>query len=51
MRMPATRVTSIAPALRWEDALISGNGTTGFMAMGRPLDELVIVNHEKCWVP
>lgn len=49
--MIATRVTSRAPALRWEDALVSGNGSLGIMALGRPLDELIVVNHEKLWVP
>ena len=35
--------------MRWEDAMISGNGSTGIMVMGRPVDDLVIVNHAKCW--
>lgn len=30
--------------------MISGNGSTGIMAMGLPLDETIVVNHEKCWV-
>ncbi len=30
--------------------MISGNGSTGIMVMGLPVDDLVIVNHEKCWV-
>ena len=49
--MIATRVVSRSPALRWEDALVSGNGSTGVMVLGRPLDELIVVNHEKLWVP
>ncbi len=44
-----TRVISTKPPLRWEDAMISGNGCTGIMVMGLPLDDLVIVNHEKLW--
>lgn len=44
-----TRVISNEPPLRWEDAMISGNGSTGIMVMGLPLDDLVIVNHEKLW--
>lgn len=44
-----TRVISTQPPLRWEDAMISGNGSTGIMAMGLPLDDLIIVNHEKLW--
>ena len=49
--MIAKRVVSSAPALRWEDALLSGNGRTGIMVLGRPLDERIVVNHEKLWVP
>jgi len=45
-----TRVISRTPPLRWEDAMISGNGSTGIMVMGLPLDETIIVNHAKCWV-
>jgi hypothetical protein len=44
-----TRVISRQPPLRWEDAMISGNGSTGIMVMGLPLDDCVIVNHEKFW--
>lgn len=44
-----TRVISTQPPLRWEDAMISGNGSTGIMVMGLPLDDCVIVNHEKLW--
>lgn len=45
-----TRVISIKPPLRWEDAMISGNGSTGIMFMGLPLEDLVIVYHEKLWM-
>jgi len=44
-----TRVISRIPPVRWEDAMVSGNGPTGIMVMGYPLDDLVIVNHEKLW--
>ena len=44
------KVTSSSPARRWEDAMIGGNGATGIMVMGDPLDETVVVNHEKLWV-
>jgi len=45
-----TRIVSRTAPLRWEDAMISGNGPTGIMVLGLPLDDLVIVNHEKLWV-
>lgn len=48
--MVPSRIVSLAPALRWEDAMIGGNGSTGIMVMGRPLDERIVINHEKLWV-
>ena len=48
--MVPDRVVSPTPALRWEDAMVSGNGSTGIMVMGRPLDERIIVDHERLWV-
>lgn len=43
------RVISKTPPMRWEDAMISGNGSTGIMVKGLPLDDCIIVNHEKFW--
>ncbi|SDP17475.1 Glycosyl hydrolase family 65, N-terminal domain [Streptomyces sp. cf386] len=34
-----------APAARWEDAFLSGNGRHGVMVFGDPNDDQVIVNH------
>ncbi|UUU30555.1 glycoside hydrolase family 95 protein [Streptomyces sp. CA-210063] len=34
-----------APATRWEDAFLSGNGRHGAMVFGDPNDDRVIVNH------
>ncbi|MFF6786231.1 glycoside hydrolase N-terminal domain-containing protein [Streptomyces sp. NPDC012510] len=34
-----------APAARWEDAFLSGNGRHGAMVFGDPGDDRVIVNH------
>ena len=44
------RVISSKPAVCWQDSLISGNGSTGIMFFGNPLDERIVVNHEKLWV-
>lgn len=44
-------LTSSEPAKRWEHALVSGNGIQGIMVHGDPLDETIVLNHEKCWVP
>ncbi|MFD7969710.1 glycosyl hydrolase family 95 catalytic domain-containing protein [Streptomyces clavifer] len=34
-----------APAARWEDAFLSGNGRHGAMVYGDPADDRVVVNH------
>ncbi|MFJ5228267.1 glycosyl hydrolase family 95 catalytic domain-containing protein [Kitasatospora sp. NPDC088391] len=34
-----------APATRWEDAYLTGNGTHGAMVHGRTGEELIVVNH------
>ncbi|MCP5114380.1 MAG: hypothetical protein GY953_26420, partial [bacterium] len=44
-----TRVISRTAPLRWEDAMLSGNGSTGIMVMGLPCEDRIIVNHEKFW--
>ena len=43
------KVISKEIPMRWEDAMLSGNGSTGIMVKGLPLDECIIVNHEKFW--
>ncbi len=37
---------SEAPAKRWQDALVSGNGEMGIMVFGNPKEEKIIFNHE-----
>ena len=44
------RIVSKRSARKWQDALISGNGSTGIMVFGDPLSERIIVNHENLWV-
>ncbi|MET8226159.1 glycoside hydrolase N-terminal domain-containing protein [Streptomyces sp. NPDC005301] len=36
-----------APAARWEDAFLSGNGRHGVMVSGAPDDERIVVNHHR----
>ena len=48
--MIPTRIVSRTPPQHWEDALITGNGSTGIMMLGHALDDMIIVNHEKLWV-
>ncbi len=40
---------SDAPAKKWQDALISGNGETGVLVYGNPTREKIIFNHEFCY--
>lgn len=54
--MPAqgsTRYTLVStkPAQRWQEALVSGNGTLGAMVFGRVHDEIVVVNHNQLYLP
>lgn len=44
-------LTSEAPASNWQNALIAGNGRQGVMVHGKPLEETIVLNHEKLWVP
>ena len=48
---PAKGFASWLPAAQWEDALLTGNGTIGAMAMGYPFDETVIFNHALLYLP
>ena len=38
-------------ATRWEEGLISGNGTIGALAMGYPKEEKIIFSHEWLYAP
>jgi hypothetical protein len=42
---------SVIPAVKWEDALLSGNGTMGTLVIGAPQDETIIVNHAYLYLP
>ncbi|MCB1132467.1 MAG: glycoside hydrolase family 95 protein, partial [Verrucomicrobiae bacterium] len=48
---PERGFTSKAPAAKWEDALVSGNGIHGAMVFGVPQDETVIINHGRLYMP
>lgn len=37
------------PAVRWQDAFPSGNGTVGAMPFGGIASELILLNHELVW--
>ncbi|QGQ96050.1 hypothetical protein EHS13_14780 [Paenibacillus psychroresistens] len=42
---------SILPANRFQDALISANGTLTLQVFGDPLNERIIFNHERLIIP
>jgi len=48
---PARGMSSIQPASRWEDALITGNGTLKAQVFGHPLQEMITFWHERVFVP
>ena len=48
---PRKGFVSWQPAAKWEDALLTGNGTLGAMVMGRPFDETIILNHALLFWP
>ena len=48
---PERGFVSRSPASKWEEALVSGNGTHGAMVFGVPEDETVIVNHGRLYLP
>jgi hypothetical protein len=50
-RGPERGFVSSVPALDWERALISGNGTLGALVFGQPLDETVVVNRAGLFLP
>jgi hypothetical protein len=49
--IPERGFISYQAAKSWEEGLISGNGTIGTNAMGRPLDERIIFTHKHLFLP
>ncbi|WP_413376063.1 glycosyl hydrolase family 95 catalytic domain-containing protein [Alkalihalobacillus sp. 1P02AB] len=49
--VPARGLVSERAAERWEEALVTGNGKMGALVYGQPLNETVILNHEKLYEP
>ena len=48
---PERGFISTQPAANWEENLITGNGTLAISAFSRPLDERIIFNHERLFMP
>ena len=48
---PRHGIHDTAPAARWEDGFLSGNGECGLIALGDPRAERLIVNHHRLVLP
>jgi alpha-L-fucosidase 2 len=51
LSIPNRGMYSVQPAQRWEEALVSGNGTMGVLVWGQPREERIIFNHEALYEP
>jgi hypothetical protein len=49
--VPERGFVSIKPAQNWEQGLITANGTLAINALSRPLNERIIFNHERLFMP
>lgn len=49
--LPSRGMWSERPAGRWQEALVTGNGTLGAMVFGNPSAEKIILNHERLYEP
>jgi alpha-L-fucosidase 2 len=48
---PERGFVSIKPANNWQEGLITANGTIALNALSRPLNERIIFNHERLFMP
>ena len=53
MGVTSSRCSAVsdAPAATWERAMVTGNGIQGAMAMGRPTEETIVLNHAGLFLP
>ena len=49
--MPKHGTVSIKPATKWDEGLAAGNGIMGAMLYGGPVEDTILVNHCKLWLP
>ncbi len=40
----------LQPALRWEDAIPTGNGPLGVLVHGHLAQDSILINHDRCWL-
>jgi len=50
-KAPRRGFVSWLPGSRWEESLLTGNGTIGALVIGRPHDETIILNHALLYLP
>ena len=48
---PERGFVSLKPAIHWEQALVSGNGIFGALVFGQPLNETIVLNHARLFMP
>jgi len=51
IKAPAHGYVSNLPASKWEESMVIGNGTFGALVMGYPMEERIILSHEKLFMP
>ena len=51
LKMPDHGYLSTDPPTKWEEGLLTGNGTLGALAMGNPWKERIILSHEELFLP
>jgi len=49
--LPERGAATHAPAKRWEEAFVSGNGRMGAMLFGDPENETFVANHCRLFLP
>lgn len=49
--IPQQGMWSERPATRWQEAIVTGNGTLGAMIFGEPAQERIVLNHERLYEP
>lgn len=50
-QVPERGFHSDRPAAKWEESLVTGNGTMGLMVEGQPYHETVVFNHALLYLP
>lgn len=48
---PERGFVSSRPGESWEHGLLSGNGTIGASVLGQPLDDTIVLSHERLFLP